>query len=116
MQHEITKITKIKEVNNEMAHNFYMLINGRTYNDEHKRYYTWRFVEWFDIFDLQEWFEDENGEIPKLNEQRQKEYTRELAWAFIDGEGWRDYQSYEQRCKFINACNDTIITYNKYND
>lgn len=76
-----------------MAHNFYMLINGRTYNDEHKRYYTWRFVEWFDIFDLQEWFEDENGKIPKLNEQRQKEYTRELAWAFIDGEGWRDYQN-----------------------
>lgn len=116
MQHEITKITKIKEINNEWAHNFYMVVNGRTYNDEHKRYYTWHFVEWFDIFDLQEWFEDENGKIPKLNEQRQKEYARELAWAFIDGEGWRDYQNNEQRDKFINACNETIIDYNKYSE
>ena len=62
MQHEITKITKIREINNEMAHNFYMCVNGRTYNDEHKRYYAWHFIEWFDIFDLQEWFEDEHGE------------------------------------------------------
>ena len=49
---EITKTKKLLETNNEMAHNYYYLIYGRIYNEEKTRMRKFKFVEWFDIFDL----------------------------------------------------------------
>ena len=54
---EITKKQKLLEVNNDMCHNYYYLIYGRIYNENKTRYRKFKFVEWFDIFDMQEYYE-----------------------------------------------------------
>lgn len=54
---EITKTKKLLEINNEMAHNYYYIIYGRIYNEERTRIRKFKYVLWFDIFDLQEYFE-----------------------------------------------------------
>ena len=56
MEIKITKRTKLLEINNDMCHNFYYLINGRFYNDNHTAYRKFKFVSWFDIFDVDEYF------------------------------------------------------------
>lgn len=55
---EITKKQKLLEINNDMCHNYYYLIYGRIYNENKTRYKKFKYVEWFDIFDVQEFFED----------------------------------------------------------
>lgn len=49
---EITKIQKLKEVNNSMCHNYYYIVYGRIYNESKTKYKKFKFVEWFDIFDM----------------------------------------------------------------
>ena len=34
MEIKITKRTKLLEINNDMCHNFYYLVNGRFYNEK----------------------------------------------------------------------------------
>ena len=70
---KITKKQKILEVNNDKAHNFYYLVYGHIYNEEKTRYRKFKFVEWFDIFDLQEYFEKEY-----ITEDDIKQYVNEL--------------------------------------
>lgn len=103
---KITKKQKILEVNNDMAHNYYYLVYGRIYNKEKTRYRKFKFVEWFDIFDLQEYFEKEyitNDDI--------KQYVNEL----IDTTNItniKDYNDKEGLKNFYDFCNDTIRRYN----
>lgn len=54
---KITKKEKICEINNEMCHNFYYLIHGRLYNQNKTRYKKFKFVIFFDIFDVMEFYE-----------------------------------------------------------
>ena len=56
MEIKITKTEKLQEINNSMVHNFYYLIHGRIYNDEKTRYKKFKFVLFFDAFDIQEYF------------------------------------------------------------
>ena len=56
MEIKITKRTKLLEINNDMCHNFYYLVNGRFYNENKTAYRRFKFVIWFDIFDVDEYF------------------------------------------------------------
>ena len=103
---KITKKQKILEVNNDKAHNFYYLVYGHIYNEEKTRYRKFKFVEWFDIFDLQEYFEKEY-----ITEDDIKQYVNEL----IDTTNItniKDYNDKEGLKNFYDFCNDTIRRYN----
>ena len=71
----------------QIFHNFYYLINGRFYNDNHTAYRKFKFVSWFDIFDVDEYFnyDDENDiwiDRP-ITEEQIKEYLEECIWSMV---------------------------------
>lgn len=106
---EITKKQKLLEVNNDMCHNYYYLIYGRIYNENKTRYRKFKFVEWFDIFDMQEYYEKDfitNTEI--------KAYVNNLidsiGCSYIDD--IKNYNDEKGLKEFYNYCNETIKNYN----
>lgn len=106
---EITKKQKLLEVNNDKAHNFYYLIYGRIYNKEKTRYRKFKFVEWFDIFDLQEYFEKDiitNDDVKEYVdfciEGIENTYLMEI----------KDYNDTEGLKEFYDFCNVSIENYN----
>lgn len=106
---EITKKQKLLEVNNDMCHNYYYLIYGKIYNENKTRYRKFKFVEWFDIFDMQEYYEKDfitNTEI--------KAYVNNLidsiGCSYIDD--IKNYNDEKGLKEFYNYCNDTIKNYN----
>ena len=100
---KITKISKLLEINNDMVHNFYYLVNGRIINESKTKYKKFRFVLFYDIFDLQEYYE--NVEITKDMEQA---YRNELIFGITS-----TIKSYDDTKAFYELCNDTIKDYNK---
>lgn len=103
---KITKIKKILEVNNDMCHNYYFLIYGRIYNNSKTRYREFRYIEWFDIFDVQEYFEK-----TFITEEDIKEYINSLENTYLLN--IKDYNDAKGLQEFYNYCNETIINYNK---
>ena len=107
---EITKKQKLLEINNDMCHNYYYLIYGRIYNENKTRYKKFKFVEFFDIFDMLEYYEKDF-----VTKEEIKNYANNL----IDSIGCSylcDIQNYndEKSLKeFYNYCNETIESYNK---
>lgn len=107
---EITKRQKILEVNNEMCHNYYYLIYGRIYNESKTRMRKFKFIEWFDIFDLQEYFEKDI-----ITKDDIKMYVDNL----IDNMGCsyigdiKNYYDEKGLNEFYNYCSETIENYNR---
>ena len=104
---ELTKLEKVFEVNNSMYHNYYYVQYGRIHNAEHKRFRRFKFVFWFDIFDVMEYFEKDS-----VSKQDIAEYANEL--------GWNTYETYNglirsfDDCQaFYDWCNKTIEDFNK---
>lgn len=102
---EITRKQKILEVNNDMCHNYYYLIYGRIYNKDKTRIRKFKYVLWFDIFDLQEYFEKDI-----ITKDDIKEYLDTLENVYLlniehynDEKGLKDFYEY---------CNETIKNYN----
>lgn len=109
VDYKITKVHKLYEVNNEKCHNYYYLIYGKIYNENKTRYRKFKFVEWFDIFDMQEYYEKDfitNTEI--------KAYVNNLidsiGCSYIDD--IKNYNDEKGLKEFYNYCNDTIKNYN----
>ena len=100
MNIKITRRKKLYEVNNDMVHNWYYLINGRIYNDDNTMYRTFKFVEWFDVFDVQEYFEED-----KINVKEYLEECISCRLGYINN--FDDCQA------FYDMCNDTINNWNK---
>ena len=103
---KITKKQKLLEVNNDMAHNFYYLICGHIYNDDKTRYRKFKYVVWFDIFDLQEYYEKDyitNVDI--------KNYIDILEIPCLVN--IKNYNDTEGLKEFYNYCNETIENYNQ---
>ena len=103
---EITKKQKILEINNDMCHNFYFLIYGRIYNESKTKYKKFKYVEWFDVFDVQEFFDDKeyitkNDIIDYLN-NLENSYLLNI----------KDYNDEKGLKEFYNYCNETIKKYN----
>lgn len=107
---EITKKQKIKEVSNDMCHNYYYLIYGRIYNDDKTKYRKFKFVEWFDIFDLQEYYEKDfitdteiKTYIDNLTDNMGCSYLSDI----------KNYNDEKGLKEFYNYCNETIENYNR---
>ena len=114
MEIKITKRTKLLEINNEMCHNFYYLVHGKIYNDNHTAYRKFKFVCWFDIFDVDEYFNgddsDEAYDVP-ITKDMIMEYLDECIWATITMV--KDYDDETSLKYFYDLCNDSIMRYNK---
>ena len=102
---EYTKVNKIYEVNNDKCHNYYYIYYGRIYNKEHTRYRKFKYIEWFDIFDLMEYFEKD-----KVTKQDIKDYADSIenAWLLHI----KDYEDTKGLKEFYDYCNETIRNYN----
>ena len=103
MDIRITKKEKLQEINNDMVHNFYYLIYGRIYNDDKTYYKKFKFVLFFDAFDVQEYFE-------------QDFYTKDNIKNYVDAliDGYTSLiPDYTKTQYFYEICNDTIKRYNK---
>ena len=100
---EITKMSKLLEVNNDMVHNYYYLVNGRVYNEKRTMYKRFKFVIWFDTFDVQEYFDKDI-----ITKKDIKEFSKEMAYNFIES----NYNGYDTFKDFIKECNKTIDEYN----
>ena len=105
---KITKTSKLLEVNNDMVHNFYYLVNGRIINESKTKYKKFRFVLFYDIFDIQEYYTDDNGNCIKITKELEKEYRNELIYGMTS-----IIKSYDDTKDFYNMCNDTIENYNR---
>ena len=103
---ELTTHKKILEVNNSMCHNYYYVQYGRIYNAEHKRYRKFKFVEWFDIFDVMEYFEKDS-----VTQQEIAEFANETAWSMCEMFA-NSIKSYDDCKEFYELCNKTINDYN----
>jgi hypothetical protein len=106
VNYEYTKINKIHEVNNDKVHNFYYIYYGKIYNEDKTRYRKFRYVEWFDIFDVQEFYD---------KDYITKEEIREYAYNLADHyylTSINDYNDKKHLKEFYEYCNDTIRNYN----
>ena len=114
MEIKITKRTKLLEINNDMCHNYYYLVHGRFYNNENTAYRKFKFVVWFDIFDVDEYFNGDDGDevydIPITNDMIM-EYLDECVWAMVNIVS--DYNNENQLRYFYRHCNDSIRRYNE---
>ena len=104
MNIKVTKRTKLNEVNNDMCHNWYYLINGKIINDEGTRYRPFRFVVWFDVFDVME-----NAGKDSYNKKDIAEYLDTIIFSYTDM--IRGYEP-EQCRDFFEQCNQSIKNYN----
>lgn len=104
---KITKKQKILEVNNDMAHNYYFLVYGHIYNEDKTRYRKFKFVEWFDIFDLQEYFDKDY-----ITDDDVKQYVNELVDTTYIMQ-IKDYNDKEGLKNFYDYCRETIENYNR---
>lgn len=115
MKTEITKRTKLLEINNNMCHNFYYGIWGRFYNEDETRYRKFKFVVFFDIFDVDEYFnyDDENDTWNEnlVTQKMIKEYLEECIWAYVNMV--TDYNNENQLRNFYDMCDDSISNYNR---
>lgn len=105
---EITKQQKVLEVNNEMCHNYYFLVYGRMYNENKTRYRKFKYIEWFDIFDVMEFFEKEY-----ITQKDVKEYLNNLENVYLTN--IENYNDEKHLKEFYAYCNETIENYNRIN-
>jgi hypothetical protein len=103
MNIEVTKRVKIREVKNCMCHNYYYLIHGKIYNDNKTRYRRFKFIIWFDVFDLQEFYEKD-----RISKKEILIYVNESSACYIDL-----IKSYDDCFDFYEMCNESIKNYNK---
>ena len=102
---EITKKQKILEVNNEMCHNYYYLIHGRLYNENKTKYKKLKYILFFDIWDLLEYYEKDF-----VTQEEIKDYIEAIENPYLTSiSNYNDIKNIENFYKF---CNETIENYN----
>lgn len=106
MENKVTRIVKLLEVNNDMVHNYYYLVYGRIIDNNTKKYLKYKFVMWFDIFDLQEYFEKDC-----ISKSDIKQYANELSYNYI-GYDIKNINDKNGIKNFLTECNKTIENYN----
>lgn len=109
MNIEYTKINKLYEQNNDMCHNFYYIYYGRIYNEDHTKYRKFKYIEWFDIFDIQEHYDKEY-----ITEEDVRDYALNLENGYLLM--IKDYNDTENLKEFYKYCNETIRNYNNIID
>ena len=117
MEIKITRRKKLLEINNDMCHNYYYLVYGRFINDENTAYRKFKFVTWFDIFDVDEYFnridtDDGCRYIDRpITEDMIDEYCKEIVCSTVSMVS--DYNNEKQLRDFYEVCNDSITNYNE---
>lgn len=107
MEIKVTKRTKLQEVNNDMCHNWYYLVNGKIINDEKTRQRRFKFVVWFDVEDV---FENISEERDHYTKEDVNECLDMCIFCYVDM--IRGYET--EQCKdFFEACNDSIKHWNE---
>ena len=104
MKKRITKMSLIKEVDNEMCHNYYYVVNGRVYNKDGTRYKKIKFILWNDIESICDYLGS-----ACVTRQEIKDCFLENAYNFIECNDC-DFDNFEP---FMAVCNATIDDYNK---
>ena len=107
MEVEYTKINKIHEVNNCMCHNYYYIYYGRIINAEKTKYKKFKYILWFDIFDLQEYYNKDT-----ITKDDIKQYANELCCDVVENYV-KDYNDTEGLKAFYSWCKETIENYNR---
>ena len=96
---------KLLEVNNDMAHNFYYLIKGRMYNDSKTESKKFKFVVWFDVFEVLEYFESDSYSESDIYDFLNDLTANELSLI----------KSYNDCQDFYNKCHQSINKFNEGN-
>lgn len=102
---EITKTKLLFEQSNDKAHNYYFLVYGRIYNENKTKYRKFKYVEWFDIFDVMEYFEKDY-----VTKSDVKEYLNNLEFSPLYN--IKNYNDVDGLKSFYAQCNETIEKYN----
>lgn len=105
----ITKMRLIREVNNDMCHNYYYEVNWRVYTDA-THFYRGNFVIWFDVFDVADYYPDKE----RFSKKDIREYAEEIACNFLCGAPKKEVNAETIR-PFYNQCRETINNYNGSN-
>jgi len=106
MEIEYTKIQLLYEQNNSMCHNFYYIYYGRIYNEEHTRYRRFKYVEMFDIFDVQEWYEKDY-----ITKKDIRDYALAIENSYL--QSIKDYNDTKHLKEFYDYCRESIENYNR---
>lgn len=108
VDYKITKLMKIYEVNNDMVHNYYYVAYGKILNKDHTRCRKFKFVIWFDIIDVMEYFD---------KDRVSKEDIRDYASELVSNDSYllniNDYDDIKHLKEFYEYCRETIDNYNK---
>ena len=75
---KITKMNKIHEVNNDIVHNYYYIYYGKIYNADRTKFRKFKYIEWFDVFDVQEFFDKD-----LITENDVKEYAKNIENVYL---------------------------------
>ena len=105
MEIQYTKINLIHEVNNDKVHNFYYVYYGRIYNDSKTKYKKFRYVLWFDIYDVQDFLGKE-----VITKKDIREYAEGLECGYLLN--IKDYNDKEGLKEFYSFCRQSIEDYN----
>lgn len=105
----ITKMRLIREVNNDMCHNFYYEVRFRIYTDK-THYYKGNFVIWFDTEDLAEEYPNKES----FSKKDIRDYAETLACLFMDNAPRKNVNG-ETLKPFYAECRKTIEDYNGHN-
>ena len=106
MEIKYTKINLLYEQNNDMCHNFYFIYYGKIINDEHTRCRKFKYVEWFDIFDVQDFFEKD-----WVTKEDIREYALNIENSYLLA--IKNYDDTKHIKEFYDFCRESIENYNK---
>lgn len=110
MNIKITKKSVLQEYCNSTTSEYSYLIHGKLYNDEQNAFIRFKFIISFDAIDYDEYLEEENL---KASKKAFNDYKNLLIDCFISNAFDCMNGDFENRGKFIDICNDSIIAYNK---
>lgn len=100
---KITKRTLLHEMNNSMCHNFYFLVNGHIRNSDDTRYRKFRFVVWFELDDVAEFYD-----LYKVGKADVMNYLDECISCNVD-----TISSYDNVSCFYDFCRESIEHWNE---
>ena len=108
VDYKITKLMKIYEVNNDMVHNYYYVAYGKILNKDHTRCRKFKFVIWFDIFDVMEYYDKD-----RVSKEDIRDYASELVSNNSYLLNINDYDDIKHLKEFYEYCRETIEDYNR---
>lgn len=108
---EITKIKKLYDVNDDMERDYCYMIYVRLFNNEHTKYIKYKFILWFDIFEVEEYFEKD-----AISKNNIRWFIEDYAFntcLYYKLDESTTYYDIDRLKDFLSFCNETIKKYNR---